>query len=282
MCSDMLILRRVEHLGVNAVENSAEIGRPVAENLAEAVGILGGFDLLGIGGADGADFIGKGDAGFHKVSTAVKLQHLGRIVFRVNPQKILHEGKIKPALEGNVMDGEEIFYLLLHATGVLGSGEEGNHGCVPVIALDDIRCKIQKGQGIQNGTGEEAVLLSFRKAAPVNTVPEEKLAVNEIDGHTIHHKLFQPGVFMPPAQIHIDIKQMLDLRGILLLDTSVIGRDDPCLHPQGLKGLGQSSNHISQTAGFGERGTLRCCQKNLRQIFPIFFCKQCSELSLHL
>ena len=60
--------------------------------------------------------------------------------------------KAELALESNVVDSNEVLDGILHAADILGVGQHGDDGGVPVVAVDDLGHKVKHRDGIQHGS----------------------------------------------------------------------------------------------------------------------------------
>ena len=81
--------RQVIHLGVDAVEDAAQLVAVVGDNPLQAVGIEGVLELVGVGGGDGGHVVGGIDSPFHQIHVSVVGQHVLVEVPVVEPEHIL-------------------------------------------------------------------------------------------------------------------------------------------------------------------------------------------------
>ena len=248
---------------VNTVDDATELRRTSVQNSLQALGIVRHHNLLGIAGADRIDPIGKHTACFQEVGAAVEFHELWCIVLRVNAQQILHLLKSAFTLERDIMDRQQVAQILLHAAAILGLAQHGDHGCMPVVAVQNVRCKVKVGDRVQYGTGKEGVLLQLRIAAAINAVAEIALIIDKINGHAIKDKLFNADVFTPPAKLCIEIKHMLHFVGVFVLDDAVIRCNHTRVNPQRGQRFWQRANHVGQAACLGERCTFGRYQKHV-------------------
>ncbi len=179
------------------------------------------------------------------------------------------------------MDGQQIRELILDQSGILGVGQHGQHGGVPVVAVDHVGREAEIGQGFQNGAAEEAVLLPLREASAVDPVSEEALVVHEVDGHAVQLQLFDPDVLAPPAELDIEEEQMLDPVGEALLDTAVIGGDDARVDAEPAERPRQRPDHVGEASGLGQGRALGRGQQDAGHLPPSLFREQFAKLSLH-
>ena len=99
------IVLRVVGVGVDAVQDAGEHVLPLLHKAVQPFPIVGGLDLLRIGGAHGGDPVGEDDAALHAGEKPVELQILrGEIPF-VEAQIGVEPVEIEKALELQVVDG---------------------------------------------------------------------------------------------------------------------------------------------------------------------------------
>ena len=166
------------------------------------------------------------------------------------------------------MYSEQVFYLILDPAPVLGVGQHGHHGGVPVVAVDNVHAEVQVGYHVKNGPAEEGILLAFGIAAPVNGVAKVLLVVYEINGDVVQNQLLQAYIGIAPAHSGIEVEHVLHLIPILLLDAMVVGSDDSGVYSQLFQSLGQSAHHVGQTAGLGQGRTLGSRQQHIWHLGP--------------
>ena len=65
---------RVVFLGIDAVQDAHQIPRPGPQQPVQLFAVIGGLDLLGVGGAHGGDLLGVHQARLHEGALAVELQ----------------------------------------------------------------------------------------------------------------------------------------------------------------------------------------------------------------
>ena len=180
------------------------------------------------------------------------------------------------------MDGQQETEIFLHTALILGLGQHGDHGGVPVVAVHHLGLEVQQRQGIQHGPAEVGVLLPFRVAAPVDLVAEILLIVHQVDDHAVQYQLFNAHIGLAPAQIAVEMEHMLGLPGILVFDDPVIGDDDPGVDAQPGQGFGQGAHHIGKTACLCQRGALRRTQQHCGQLTAALFLQHFTKFLFHL
>ena len=256
--------------GVQAVQDAAHVAAPGPEHAVQALPEVGAADLVGVAGADGVHPVGEEAAGFQQVAVVPVAQAVQGEPAVVDAEEVPGRVEAEPALEGQVVDGQHGFQRPLGPELVLGFQQEGQGRRVPVVAVQHLRPEVQQGNQLQHRPLEKGVLLHLGAAAPIDGVAEIVFAVHQVDGQAVQLQLLQPGVLVPPAQVHIDVGHVLHPVGVFLLDTAVIGRDDPGLKALIGQGPGQAPRHVRQAPGLAQRGALRRRQQHGRQGLPPF------------
>ena len=168
------------------------------------------------------------------------------------------------------MDRKKEAKPLLHAAAVLCAGKHGDHGGVPVVAVEDIRLEIlQTRDRIQNRPAEIGILLALAVTAEIDRRTEILFAVDEVDDHPVDHEFLETHIFPSPAEIAVEAYNVLCPVAILLLDDPVIRHDDSGVHTEFRKRLRKRSHHIRKSPCFGQRRAFRADQKDLRHAAAI-------------
>ena len=100
---------------------------------------------------------------------------------------------------------------------VLGAQQHGDHGRVPVVAVQYVGEEAEVGYRVEHGAGEEGVLLPLGEAAAVYAVAEVVLVVHEVDSDAVEHELLYAAVLAAPAEVHGEAEHMLDPVAVLSL-----------------------------------------------------------------
>lgn len=90
------------------------------------------------------------------------------------------------------MDRQQRLHARLHPAGVLRFHQHGQHGGVPVVAVQHLGREVQPWQRLQDRAGEKGVLLALGLSAEVNAVSEVKLVVHEIDDDAVEQQPSMP------------------------------------------------------------------------------------------
>ena len=147
--------------------------------------------------------------------------------------------------------------------------------------MEDIRLKIQPGNGLCHGADEEGVLFALRHPAEVDAVAEIELVVDQVDHDPVKHEPLQPDVLVPPAEVNVKVSHVGDALRVFVFDDAVVGNDDARVDAERAKTLRQGADHVGQTAGFGQRRAFRRGQQHARQRVAAFFAKRGSQFLFH-
>ena len=278
---DAAVVRGVKYGGVDAVEDARQLMLPRVENALEPLAVSRRADLAGVARADGVDVVGKDTARLEQVCAAVELHKLRRIIACVDAEQILHEFEAELALIGDIVDRQQRLHPRLHPAGVLRFHQHGQHGGMPVIAVQHLGREVEPWQRLQDRAGEKGVLLALGFAAEINAVSEVKLVVHEIDDNAVEQQPLDADVLMPPAEVDVEVCQVRDLSGVFVLDHAVIRRDDARVKAERRKALRQRADHVRETAGLGQRRALGGCQQHAGQVAAPLFGERCAQFGFH-
>ena len=278
---DAAVVRGVKNGGVDAVEDAGQLVLPGVENALEPLTVSRRADLARVARADGVDMVGKDAAGLEQVRAAVELHELRRVIARVDAEQVLYKFKGELALIGDVVDGQQCLHARLHSAGVLRFHQHGQHGRVPVVAVQDLGRKVQPWQRLQDRAGEKRVLLALGLAAKIDAVAEIKLIVHEVDDDAVEQQPLDADVLVPPAEVDIKIRQMRDLRCVLFLDHAVVRRDDACVKAERGQTFRQCADDVRKAAGLCQRRALGGCQQHAGQVAAAFFGQRCAQFGFH-
>ena len=278
---DAAVVRGVKDGGVDAVEDAGQLVLPGVENALESLAVSRRADLTGVARADGVDVVGKDAAGLEQVRAAVELHEFRRIIARIDAEQILHEFEGELALIGDVVDGQQRLHARLHSAGVLRFHQHGQHGRVPVVAVQDLGRKVQPGQRLQDRAGEKRILLALGLAAEVDAVAEIKLVVHKVDDDTVEQQPLDADVLVPPAKVDIKIRQVRDLGCVFFLDHAVVRRDDACVKAERGQTFRQCADDVRKAAGLGQRRALGGCQQHAGQVAAAFLGQRCAQFGFH-
>ena len=138
-------------------------------------------------------------------------------------------------------------------THVEGPEEDGNHGSLPVVGVDDIGIPVEVLQGLQNGLGEEGEALAVVVVA-VGVVPIEVVLI--VDEVVLQVSLGVLGtehttVYTAPGQRHPEVTEKLNVPPGTVFDSLVVGEKDShlCVFI-GTERFGQRRCHVAQPSRF--------------------------------
>ena len=262
---------RIEDLGVDAVGDARQLPGVPGQDAVQTVGVVGIHQLPGVGLGNGGHQVGGFNGALHHVYGAVHIQ--AAPVLPGQTQHVVEEAGVGPALILDVVDGVHTPGMLQGGGVVGGFQVNGNHGRLPVVALDHIRGEFQGQDGIQAGLGEVGEPLAVIHVAVdgAGTGAEIVVVVDEVDLEapgTIQ-ELPQGGVLLPPAHLHPELGHLLCLIGGIGFDLVVVGQEQNHLIAlDSAQGSRQGLHHVSKSAGFGVRGRFRCADGNFHTVSP--------------
>ena len=271
----------VEGLGVDAVYDAAELVAAGGEYALQTLAEVRGADLVGVAGADGAQPVGEDAAGLQEGAAAVELHELGREVPVLDAQQVAEKLKAELALIGDVVDGEQGLHPAVDVVAVLRAQQHGDHGGVPVVAVQDVGEEAQVGYGVEHGAREEGVLLALGHAAAVDAVAEVVLVVDEVDGHAVDHKPLYAHVLAAPAEVDRETEHVLDLVAVPVLHTAVIGGYHARVYAERREALGQGPDNVGEAAGLGYGRALGAHEQYGRQTVAAFVGQSLLEFTFH-
>ena len=171
--------RKVVGVHVDAVQDAAQLILLLPQQGVQAIAEPGVQDLLGIGGADGGDFVGGLEGALHEVGAAVVLHDV--LVPAADAAGVLQDLQAILALVGDVVDGKDgLDPVELVQMTVVQVQIHGDQGRLPVVAVDDVGGEIQIEQGLQHRTGEEGEPLAVVVEAVQAAALEVILVIQEV------------------------------------------------------------------------------------------------------
>ena len=248
----------VIHLGVDAVEDAAQLVAVVGDNPLQAMGIEGVLELVGVGGGDGGHVVGGIDSPFHQIHVSVVGQHVLVEVPVVEPEHILQSLAAVSALVLDVVDGE-------HALGVAELGDavallqqiDGHQGGLPVVAVEHVWMPVQPAHALHHSPGEVGEALAIVVVAVNVGTLEVVFVVHKPVGDAVPLQLKDAAVGAAPGQGDVEALEVGHLTAPFLADAFVEGEDHPHVMAVSGQRLGQSAGHVGQSAGLDEGRTLR-------------------------
>ena len=238
---------------------------PRAEQAVEPLAVVGGLDLVGIGGADGGDLVRVDQAALHKGGRAEELELVAGVGVPAQAHEVLDVVHAEHALVLQVVDGEHRVDALVEGQGrVLTLEQHGDQARLPVVAVQDVGLVVDQGQGLEHRPVEEGEALALVAAPAVDRGPVVvELVIDEVEGHAVELERFDAAVLPPPAEVDVKVRQVLHLLPPLGRDVAVQGKDDAHFRAQLLELLRKGAGHVRQTAGLDKGYALRGCKQDL-------------------
>ncbi len=267
-----LILGRVVHVGINAVEDAPDFVAVVGDDPLQPVGVEAVLEFLGIGGGHGGDIVGGIDGPLHQVHVPVVGQHVFVHVPGIEAEKVLEHLTAVTALVLDVMDGVDALGIVELGNAVaLLQQVDGRKGGLPVVAVEYIRVPVQVSHALHHRTGEEGEPLAVVIVAIEAGALEIILVVHKPIGHALPLQLKNAAVGGTPAQGDAVALQILHLTAPVLPNALVEGENHAHVMPHSRQGLGQGPRHVGQTAGFDKGSTLRGGKQDIHSSLLIGF-----------
>ena len=255
-----LVGRRIKTHNVNAVEDTLQSVRTLAQHAVQALAKLGRLDLARIGGAHRGDGIGIVQRAQHIVNAAgVTAQLRGGCRNMRHTQYVFHHGVAKLALERHIVDREHGLDAVVQRQALVElSQEHGRQRRLPVVAVQDVALKAfgQVLQALGDGLGEKREALAVVKEAVGIVARKVVLVVHEHIGDAVVLELLQPAVLVAPAQAHVKVGKVLHLRLVLVFDGGVLGHHHNDFGASAHECRRQRARHVTQATGLNKRRAL--------------------------
>ena len=255
-----LVGRRIKTHNVNAVEDTLQSVRTLAQHAVQALAKLGRLDLARIGGAHRGDGIGIVQRAQHIVNAAgVTAQLRGGCRNMRHTQYVFHHGVAKLALERHIVDREHGLDAVVQRQALVElSQEHGRQRRLPVVAVQDVALKAfgQVLQALGDGLGEKREALAVVKEAVGIVARKVVLVVHEHIGDAVVLELLQPAVLVAPAQAHVKVGKVLHLRLVLVLDGGVLRHHHNDFGASAHECRRQRARHVTQATGLNKRCAL--------------------------
>ena len=255
-----LVGRRIKTHNVNAVEDTLQSVRTLAQHAVQALAKLGRLDLARIGGAHRGDGIGIVQRAQHIVNAAgVTAQLRGGCRNMRHTQYVFHHGVAKLALERHIVDREHGLDAVVQRQALVElSQEHGRQRRLPVVAVQDVALKAfgHVLQALGDGLGEKREALAVVKEAVGIVARKVVLVVHEHIGDAVVLELLQPAVLVAPAQAHVKVGKVLHLRLVLVFDGGVLGHHHNDFGASAHECRRQRARHVTQATGLNKRRAL--------------------------
>ena len=162
------------------------------------------------------------------------------------------------ALEGDVVDGEHRLHVLVQGHCLIElAQEDGCHGGVPVVAVQDVAGEVVERVGevlqrLDDRLGEVREALAVVKEAIRIPAAEIPLVVDEEVLHAVVVEALEAAVLVAPAERDVEVAQVLHAVLVLLRDGVVFRNEHDDLGAGCLEGLRQGTRDVAQAAGLDE------------------------------
>ena len=137
--------------------------------------------------------------------------------------------------------------------------EDGDECRMPVVGVDDVRLKAQRGNAVEHSTAEEGEPLRIVGVAVIALAVKVLLIVHEVVGHAFILVGVDADKFLTPCDIECAVIDMLHLAADLRVDRPVLWQDDAAVHTRLDEGGRERSCHICESAGLYKGYCFRCC-----------------------
>ncbi len=246
---------------IDAVENSDQIRRALPQDAFETEALLGGHDLLGVGGADGGDLVGKQQPAFEKVDVVVIFEKLRREVVWIEIQK-RPESLAEDTLEAEIVDRKDDF---CRGNFSVARGLDSQKDCresgLPVVAMHDVggmaAQDLERGAAEKNKTLGVVGIIAARRAVEKFAI-EVWIGANQVDRYFFTDGCFENGSLLQAVgKRHRKRYAGLPQRKISLHRRAICRRHDADFVAEPLQGDAQRADDVSQASGLGQGSHLR-------------------------
>jgi len=141
VCVETFVCHGIPFFIIHAIEDSSDVLGAGLEQPFHAKAMFVGLDFFGVGGADGCDFIGVVNTGFHEGNVVMKFKTFGGEKF-FGEFQVVKFFRGEGSLVGEVMDGKDCCGFLFVWGGFDICRDKAG---VPVVGMDDVRCPFGDG-----------------------------------------------------------------------------------------------------------------------------------------
>ena len=256
-----LVRRGIPLFHINAVHDAAELRAVIAEMPVQVLAEGRCLDLLGIGLADRGNLVRKGQAALEHVGLILVVLE-DRVVEQVirQPGPVLQVLDAADALEPEIVDCQDGPCLPDRGVLELPAQVDRQEGCLPVMAVNDLRHPFQVVHDRQGSFGEEAVLRDILPQTRIGIAPVKELPVlDKVVGHAVQAHLHDSDKEGPSfhGQVHHEGALVFQLFLVFPRNTGIQGKDHAHLAPLADQRAGQRVHHVAQPARLDERIAFR-------------------------
>ena len=201
---DPRVRLRVVQLHVNTIEHAGELILAFADDPLQAVGKVGHFQLIGIRGRYSGDGVSAQNGTLEQVHVAVHQQCAVLGPTGIQAKQVPQDIGIIPALVLNIMNGQHGAYraeALLPHTVIFEV--DGHQGSLPVVAVNDLRPKLQMPQHPDDRPGEKREPFTVIHVAIQLRAVKILLIIQKIPRNSVLLQRKQATVAVAPGQVHI-------------------------------------------------------------------------------
>ena len=172
------------------------------QNAVEPVGIVRIAQLLRVCLGNGRHAVGCDDSGLHEVRAVVKAKDL--VAACAKAQHVIVELQIALALIFDIVDRKHALRIR-EAAAVFRFQQQRDERCLPVVAADDVRLKLQIVHCCEDGLAEIGIAFTVVSKAVNAAAVEIVLVVDEIDLELLAAGLEAENadIFPAPGQRHV-------------------------------------------------------------------------------
>ena len=251
---DLAVGLRIEGIHVDAVQDAVQLVAVHAQHGIQAVTVVFGLDLVGVGRGNRGNRSGSHDSGLHQVDVAVHRHKAGAEVCVVNAEHILQNLTAVAALILDVVNGEHGLDVLVERAGSKHQiVVNRNEGGLPVVAVDDIGLPVQIGQNLEHSLGVVRETLCVVVLAVDLAASEVILVVDKIIGNAIRLIAEDAAVLVAPAQTDVSVFDVIELFAHTLVDRRIQRAEYTHVMSLGCQSLRERTCYIAQSTGFDER-----------------------------
>ena len=179
---------------------------------------------------------------------------------------VLHILDVPLALELQIVDGHD----RLHPAVKVAAREalmqiHGNQGCLPVMAVNQIRAKTDHGQDGQRRFGEERKFLDLEQhvVAIGFKAVEIVFVIDKVIFDSVVFRFQDSHILVLPVELHVKVVTVMEHILLVLVHAVVLGQDHPHVVIFLIDAFRQGADHIRQAACFDKGHALRCHKQNL-------------------
>ena len=263
--SDHRVMHRIIQNSIDTIQHAGQMIPSCTEQPIQTLTEVSSLNLFSIAWADGSNLITIDKSRFHEVSATIAFQLVIGKVFVANAKHILDLLNTKDALILQIMDRIHSADIMIERVSiVLDTKQSRDHAALPVMRMQNFGLESQTRQHFETSSAEESKTLVFVTAHAIDIVPSEIiLIINEIIGNTILLKSFYSAILATPAQLYIEVKNMVHLRAVFLRNGTVLGHHHTHIMSLGCQHGRQCADYVGQTAGFDEWYAFAGCKQNI-------------------